>query len=127
MSEARFTIPGKPVPAVRMTQKSKWANPQAQRYLQYKDAVGWAAKTAIQEPIEGPVGVDIEIYLKDRLKRRWDIDNVAKAILDGCNRICFHDDKQVTSLEVRVYTAARHPLLDSDPTERVEVWIGAIT
>src|SRR5690606_23694031 len=119
MSEARFTVPGKPVPAVRMTRKSMFTNPKAQRYLAYKDTVGWAAKEAVREPIDGPVGVDIEIYLKDRFKRRWDIDNVAKAILDGCNAICYHDDKQVASLEVRVYTAARHPLLDDDPTERV--------
>lgn len=103
--EATFTIPGPPVPAVRMTQKSKHKNPQAKRYLAYKQAVGWAAKAAGIEPIEGPVIVNIDVYLKDRMKRRWDIDNVAKAVLDGCNKVCFLDDKQVTRLKIQILSA----------------------
>lgn len=126
MSEVRFTLYGHPVPAVRMTQKSMHVNPQAKRYLKYKDDVGWTAKLLVREPMTGPIAVSIDVYLKDRLKRRWDIDNVAKAILDGCNKVAFVDDKQITSLTVRLYTAGRHPELDDDSLERVEIWIGQV-
>ena len=66
-------------------------------------------------PLEGPVEVVIiEVFQfpKSRPKRDWeamrlgeipclknvDVDNVAKAILDGINGVAFVDDKQITRL-----------------------------
>lgn len=132
MSEAAFVVPGRPVPQPRMTRagvhvKGHPKRAAMDRYLQFKNDVGWAAKAVIQEPFSGPVIVDISVYIKDRMTRRWDIDNVAKAVLDGCNKVAFHDDKQVTGLGIRILSAARHPALDNDPTERVEVWVSQCT
>lgn len=94
-----FTVPGRPVPAVRMTQRSKWADPRAQKYLAYKDTVGWAAKAAgCRQQFEGPVCVEIDLFLHGG--QFGDVDNYAKSILDGLNRVAWDDDRQVVELHV---------------------------
>lgn len=118
-----FVVEGKPVPAVRMTQRSKYADPAAKRYLTYKKLVAAAAISAMNrkalEKIDGTVSVRIDIFYevpKSYTKKRktdiyesdyqirpevrGDIDNVAKSILDGMNGICFKDDIQVVELIV---------------------------
>lgn len=98
---AIFTIPGRPVPAARMTKRGKYIKPAAQRYLAFKDCVGWAARLAMHRtpPLEGAVGVEIWAYLSEQ-HRPGDTDNIAKAILDGMNKIVFLDDSQVVDLVV---------------------------
>lgn len=93
-----FTVPGRPVPAARMTQKSKYADKQAQRYLAYKDHVGYIARTKVKKPLACPVGVQIHAYVHGG--RPGDVDNIAKSILDGCNKIAWGDDRQVEELHV---------------------------
>jgi crossover junction endodeoxyribonuclease RusA len=107
-----FTVPGRPVPAVRMTQRSKWVDEAAQRYLAYKQAVGWSAKTKIKNPIESLIAVTINFYY--HRGNPGDIDNLSKAVLDGCNKIAWNDDRQVIELH-----AYRHKNFD----ERTEVEI----
>jgi crossover junction endodeoxyribonuclease RusA len=94
----RIIVPGRPVPAVRMTQRSKWMNKQAGRYLAYKNNVGWAAKRAKVERLDGPVEVIAVAYLYG--KREPDADNLAKAFLDGLNGIAWVDDRQVRKLTI---------------------------
>lgn len=93
-----FVVAGRPVPAVRMTNRGKWVNPSAIRYLAYKDAVGWAAKAASWDLIKGPVRVEIHLYLRGG--QVGDVDNYAKSILDGCNGVIWVDDTQVVDLRV---------------------------
>lgn len=118
-----FVVEGKPVPAVRMTQRSKYADPAAKKYLTYKKLVAASAISAMNrkalEKIDGTVSVQIDIFYevpKSYTKKRktdiyesdyqirpevrGDIDNVAKSILDGMNGICFKDDIQVVELIV---------------------------
>lgn len=96
-----FTIPGRPVPAVRMTQRSKWTK-QSQRYLDYKGTVGWAAKAARCPRFRGRVRVDIDLYIQGG--RVGDVDNYTKSILDGLNGIAWDDDRQVGELHVYRHT-----------------------
>ncbi len=96
-----FTVPGRPVPAVRMTQRSKWGK-RAQRYLAYKGEVGWAAKAASCPRFKGRVRVDIDLYIRDG--RIGDVDNYAKSILDGLNGVAWEDDKQVVELHIYRHT-----------------------
>ena len=56
--------PRRPVPAARMTNRSKFKNKQAQRYLDYKSAVGWSAKDAGVRMTDQPVTVEIDIYVQ---------------------------------------------------------------
>ncbi len=46
---------------------------------------------------------------KDRAWRPYggDLDNYAKAVLDAANELIWHDDRQITSLLVRKFIAAR--------------------
>ncbi|MBN2909138.1 RusA family crossover junction endodeoxyribonuclease [Polycladomyces sp. WAk] len=101
-----FSVPGRPVPAVRMTQRSKWVSKQAGRYLAYKNQVAWAAKAARIQRIDGPVEVEAAAYLYGR--REPDADNLAKAFLDGLNGIAWTDDRQVRKLTIeKVKVATR--------------------
>ncbi|GAA0343948.1 hypothetical protein GCM10008931_39040 [Oceanobacillus oncorhynchi subsp. oncorhynchi] len=93
----KFVIPLKPVPAVRMTQKSMYANKYAKRYLQYKRQVAWIAKASMKtQPIDGDVGVKLTHYAHGN---RADIDNLFKAVTDSLNKVVYNDDRQVKHME----------------------------
>lgn len=100
----RFTVLGRPIPAVRMTQRSKW-NEQSSRYLAYKSLVGWEAKSAKAEKIAGDVAADLKFYICQG--RRPDLDNLIKSLLDGCNNICYDDDRQVVSISAEIIKSSR--------------------
>lgn len=95
--EIAFTVPGRPVPAVRMTQRGKYVKPVAQRYLAYKETVGWIAKQATIQPTRKAVTVYIRVFMHGKVA---DVDNLAKSIMDGCNKIVWEDDRQVEKLTV---------------------------
>ncbi|WP_308036075.1 RusA family crossover junction endodeoxyribonuclease [Virgibacillus sp. AGTR] len=100
MSMIQLTISGKPVSAVRMTQKSMYKNKYAQRYLAYKKQVGWIAKQHMKDkPIEGHVGVKLTHYINGN---RADIDNLFKGVTDALNKIVYKDDWQVKQMEARI-------------------------
>jgi len=115
MNEISFTIPGRPIPAARMTRRGKWVKRQAQKYLAFKEQVGWEARKHFKgEPWQGPVGIELRFYLKVN-RSRGDGDNLFKAILDGMNGIAFEDDSQV--VEGHFY------ILDREPQRtEVRVW-----
>lgn len=94
-----FTVIGKIVPAVRMTQRSKYVSTQAQRYLAYKDRIGWTAKEAGAAIWEGPIALTVTAWARDR---KWDASNVLKAVEDSLNGICWVDDKQIVEARIRV-------------------------
>ena len=98
-----FTVPGKPVPAVRMTRQSKFTSAAAQRYLSYKDAVGWAARNAgCHEPSGEPIDLLVTVWLPSGLKTRGDLDNYVKTVADGLNGVAWYDDRQVVHLEAMI-------------------------
>lgn len=109
-----FVVPGRPVPAVRMTQRSKWVDPQAQRYLEYKEFAGWIAKQAVkQKPITGQVAAKFRFYLKPK-GRNPDLSNLIKAIEDALNKIVWKDDVQVRHIDASM-------IISKDEPERAEV------
>ncbi|CAM3778088.1 RusA family crossover junction endodeoxyribonuclease [Alkalicoccus chagannorensis] len=90
-----LTIPGKPVPAVRMTGRGAHVKPNAKRYLDYKSSVGWLAKSQYkQPPMTANVAVNVTFYIHGKV--RGDIDNLFKSVTDGLNKIIYKDDKQIT-------------------------------
>lgn len=42
-------------------------------------------------------------------KRRKDLDNLSKAVLDGLNGVVWEDDKQVIDIHLRKYHLKTHP------------------
>lgn len=111
----KVIVSGRPIPAVRMTQRSKYQSKQAGKYLAYKNEIGWAAKAAQVQPIKTSVEVTATLYLHGG--REGDVDNYAKALLDGLNGIAWHDDIQVRRLTVEKRK------VESRDQERAEVEI----
>lgn len=108
--------------AVRMTQKGKWNDKAAQRYLGYKRLLGYEAKKHIKIPMQQPIVVTADFYYqmpKDftKAKRQLvqdgklrpvvkpDIDNAAKGVMDSLNKIAYLDDNQVVGLITNKYYA----------------------
>jgi crossover junction endodeoxyribonuclease RusA len=51
-------------------------------------------------PLDGPLAVEIELYPPDR--RRRDVDNTQKALLDALEKgRAYHDDSQIVDLRTR--------------------------
>lgn len=122
-----LTLPGRPVPAVRMTQRSKFVDPQAQRYLVYKRAVGYYALAAkVPRPLPWEwVGISLNVYLRAirvkgapaRLpKNAGDWDNYAKSVQDALQAAgVLANDRCVIEGHVKLH------MCDTDGQQRVEV------
>lgn len=82
-------------------------------------------------PIDGPLALSAKFYLK-RPKNRYrgkdgsaallcdkrpDLDNLAKAILDGLNGVAFKDDGQVCFMELQKFYH------ETDQAQRTEIEI----
>ena len=96
-----FQVTGKPVPkqSTRFGNKRAYLDPKIEAWQQ---AVTWEAKAAAQmadwDMLTGDVAARLIFYLPDR--RRRDIDNLSKAVLDAMNGIIYKDDTQVQKLVV---------------------------
>jgi len=68
------------------------------RVKAWQNAVAWKAKEVMQgrPPTTEELQVQLTFTLPDR--RRRDLDNLSKAVLDGCNKIVWEDDQQIFSL-----------------------------
>lgn len=75
-----LVIPGRPVPAARMTKRSKWTR-RARRSLEYQETVAWYARAARIPTLSGPVTLTAKIYLYG--KKRGDLSNYIKSLEDG--------------------------------------------
>lgn len=93
-----FTVPGRCIPAVRMTQRSKYTK-QAKRYLQYKQSVAMIARFKYKNPpIKDKVHVRLKIYLSGG--NQGDIDNYFKSVTDSLNKIIYEDDRQIAKADI---------------------------
>lgn len=114
----KLNIQIEPMGAVRMTNRGKWVNPAAKRYLAYKDAVGWQAKkqAKLEMPLQTAVRIKeitfifpipksgrISYTLNGKRKTKKvssgdyhtakpDIDNLFKGVADSLNGIMWEDD-----------------------------------
>jgi Holliday junction resolvase RusA-like endonuclease len=104
-----------------MTQRSKYADPAAKRYLAYRNEVAMAALQIRGRPLSWPhIRAEITVYLYSKsgpLKgKRGDADNLAKAVVDGLQHGgVFLNDRCVTALLVLLRPC------ESPAEERVEV------
>jgi len=113
-------IPGRPVPAARMTRRGKWVKANAKRYLAFKDIIRWTALDVMRksglEPFDGPIAVELHAWISGG--RPGDLDNIEKAIFDGLNGIVWYDDRQIE--EIHAYRHKGMP-------QRTEIKVWGIT
>ena len=109
----KITIPGRPVPYVRTTQKAKFVSQSYARYKNYKQYVQLFARKL--PCIESYCKVNVIVYLdgkKSPMGNDGDIDNYAKGILDSLNKIAFKDDRFVLEVSAKKIKSS---------SERVEI------
>ena len=63
----------------------------------WKEQAGWLALVAGVTPLEGPVGVTLDLY---RPRKRGDIDGYCKALLDAMQGHLWHNDDQIVEMHV---------------------------
>ena len=113
----KLTIPGRPVPKGRPRlgvhgRKAYVYTPPKTK--EYENLVGWVAKCNGCKPLNGPIAVQLHLFIRGR---SGDVDNYCKSILDGLNGVAYEDDDQVVELQVRKYKVKRKE------EERVEIEI----
>lgn len=122
MSGVVFTIPGPPVPKGRARTFMKGGRaitttpPRTRRYEKHVRACAKdAAERSHFYALRGDrLNVELLVYVDNR--RRTDIDNLGKAVLDGCNGVIWDDDEQIDRLLIlRQYDR-------ENPRTEVRVW-----
>ena len=111
-----ITIPGRPVPYVRTTQKAKYTQKSYLRYKNYKQFVQMQVRNQYKGAVlKGSIDIGINVFLTGKttpMGNDGDLDNYIKGILDSLNKFVFLDDRQV----VRISATKQ-----SDKNERVEI------
>lgn len=79
----------------------------------YKTAVGWMARTAIDEPLTGDVSITLRWF---RQAKRGDLDNRTKVMLDALNGIAYSDDSQVAEIHAYRYDDKDNPRMEVEIT-----------
>lgn len=77
--------------------------------LAFRHAVRMIAQVQGVQPISGPVAVFLDVY---RPRKRGDLDNLLKAVLDALNGVAYGDDEQVTRIEANRYDDKRAPRVE---------------
>ncbi len=85
----------KPVPYVRVTQRSKYYNTQYHRYCDFKQFLqyNFIANKENTRTAKQYYNNDFMLFLKIEGKTRADIDNIEKGVLDALNKIAYVDDR----------------------------------
>jgi len=102
----------------------------------YERMVGWMAREAGVRPCKGPVTLSVAAHflmpqsasksrkaemMLTRPTKKPDIDNVAKAVLDGLLSIAYGDDAQVVGLHVTKHWTDRDPCVVVHITREADV------
>lgn len=82
-------------------------NPETSSVKKFKEYIGYIAKVVIREKIEMPYEVQVHLSISVTEKRYFEVDNLAKSVLDSLKTIAFDDDSQVSSLIVEKHI---HPM-----------------
>ena len=108
-------IPGDPVGKERPRHTRNGHTYTPDKTKAYEERIAWAWKQAHGEMIERPVEMTITAYYripksatlaqKEKMRtgdilpeKRPDIDNVVKAVMDGCQGVAFKDDAKVVRI-----------------------------
>ena len=117
LQQQRIIIPGEPGPKARArvittkTGKKTAFTPQRTKAFE-KTVQTWALNQHVKR-MEGPLRVVIWFWLKKaRSWKVYDIDNLAKGVLDPLNKIAWDDDRQIVDLLCFKRTQIDDPMVD---------------
>ena len=98
MTAIVIIVPGEPVPKARArTVRGHSYTPE--RTLRAQQAVAWEARRTWKlSPMRGSVRLGLVFRCGSR--RRTDIDNLAKLVMDALNGVVWEDDSQIEELHV---------------------------
>jgi Holliday junction resolvase RusA-like endonuclease len=119
-----FTIRGRIVPYVRMTQRSKWTDPRARLYLDSQAAIRWQLTSQMltnawhRLPEREPLVVTVAFDIGKRM-HTTDCDNMAKAVIDAAQGVVYANDAWID--ELHVYRQQLDNLTEDTTRMRVEV------
>jgi Holliday junction resolvase RusA-like endonuclease len=134
-----FVVPGEPQGKGRARVSMRNGKPHLHtpdKTASYERTVAWLAREAGVRPCEGPVTLAIAAHfllpqsaskkrqaemLKLRPTKKPDIDNVAKAVLDGLLSVAYGDDAQVVGLHVSKHWTDRDPCVVIHITREADV------
>jgi Holliday junction resolvase RusA-like endonuclease len=95
-------LPGEIKPYVRMTQRSRYSEPQAIEYIASRNRLRDDMRTLMLanrwQMI--PRGVPMEVgIIIGWCRHNQDLDNIVKAVLDAANGVIYEDDCWIDSIE----------------------------
>lgn len=105
MKELKFTLPYPPSVntywrhAVTRGEKKRSIVYLSEKGREYRVAVACLIGNLLDEPIDEPIRLNLDVFLPDRRKR--DIDNILKSLLDSMEHAgVYRDDELITTLKV---------------------------
>ena len=96
-----FVVPGKPQPKQRARKGVSWSGKviwyTPKETVIFEKSVAWQAMFALAQhedwPKDAKYKISVFAFFPD--SRRRDFDNVIKSVLDGMNKLAYHNDSQV--------------------------------
>ena len=81
---------------------------ESSRLREYKNTIAKLAKAKGAEKLQGALSVSIKLYRKFKAtsRRFGDFDNLAKAVCDSLNGVCYDDDSQIVRCTVEKIQSA---------------------
>ncbi len=111
-----MVVPGRPVPKARPRVGANGNVYTPRETAEAEGAVGWAAKVKVRgRKATGPLAVTAIFYVTGR--RKGDIDNLLKTVLDGLNKIAYADDSQVVRAEALIVIDPANPRTEITVTQ----------
>ncbi len=95
----QFWVPGNPIPKQSFRYK-KGGGYQPKRVTEWEQIVAWYALEAMWGNLLLEGDLKVELNFKRKNKRKCDLDNLSKAVLDACNGIVWEDDRQIIDLRI---------------------------
>lgn len=74
-----------------------------------EQSIGWEVKAklrAVEPDKVSDFGVEVVFYTNNA---RTDLDNLTKLLMDACNKLVWHDDRQVTRLAASLIRKSKAP------------------
>lgn len=121
LARYRFFVPGSPVSTNDLYGHNRfggfWKTKEAKEWEQ---AIGWGAKQAGVR-VEESRGVRLSILYCHHGRKRKDLDNIMKVVMDGLNGVAWRDDRQIEELFVQPQSVAKDAQVGLLLTIRVSI------